>query len=126
MARVLDPFPRIFLLAALLVVYGAAAALGIAEAESFVVAICASFGVPLSVVWWIERDATQTHYRPAFHYGLYLLWFWPIAVPHYVLRTRGARGLPLAALLLMAISSPYIGWFVGYLLWPVVWGNPTE
>jgi hypothetical protein len=115
------PFGRIFLLAGLLFAHAGGAALGLVEPRSLGATICASYGVPLLVVWWVERDSQRTRYWPAFHYGLFLLALWPVAVPHYVFRTRGWRGVGLAALLLAAICAPLLGWFVGYLAWPLVW-----
>ncbi len=121
MRALFGPFGRIFLLAALLFAYAAGAALSFIEPQSLGATICASYGVPLLVVWWVENDSKRTRYWPAFHYGLFLLALWPVAVPHYVLRTRGWRGVGLAGLLLTAICAPLLGWFVGYLVWPLVW-----
>jgi hypothetical protein len=125
MHALLGPFGRIFLLAALLFVYSAGAALSFIEPQSWAATLCASYGVPLLVVWWAEHDSGRTRFWPAFHYALFLLTLWPIAVPHYVLRTRGWRGLGLAVVLLSAICAPLFGWVAGYLLWPLVWREPA-
>ncbi len=69
--------------------------------------------LPMFVVWWVERDARQTRYWPAYHYALWVFAAWPIAVPHYILHTRGRRGVPLSLLLLAALLSPYLGWALG-------------
>lgn len=63
-------------------------------------------------------------YWPAFHYGLFLVVFAPVLAPHYALRTRGRRGLCLALALLAAVLAPFLGWWLGLLLWPWVWGSP--
>ena len=81
-----------------------------------VVVNCWTYGGPLLVVWWIEHDSAQTRYRPAFHYPLFVFLVWPVAVPHYVLRTRGWRGMGLALALLAAICAPLLGGVVGALL----------
>lgn len=73
-------------------------------------ALAASWAVPYLVSSWARADSRSTGYWPAFHHGAWLLFAWPIAVPHYVLRTRGRVGLPLAVGLLLAIVSGAVGW----------------
>lgn len=69
--------------------------------------------LPLFVVWWVEDDARQTRYWPAYHYAVWIFSAWPIAIPHYVLRTRGWNGWPLSLLLLAALMSSSLGWALG-------------
>ena len=125
MRALIAPFGRIFLLAAMVFAYYAGASLGFVEPQSWGPALCANFGVPLLIVWWIELDAARTRYWPAYHYALFLLMLSPVAVPHYVLHTRGWRGVGLAALFFSALCAPILGWGFGRLLWPLVGEAPT-
>ena len=106
------PFCRILVLAILAFAYNVLYLAG-EPAHTELVNTAIRMSLPLLVVWWIERDARQSLYWPAHHYALWLFSVWPIAVPHYVVRTRGRRGWPLALTLLTAIASPYLGWAIG-------------
>jgi hypothetical protein len=117
----MSPLGRVFVLASLVFVFVAGATLGFFDRESAAAEVCSSFGVPLLVVWWAECDADRTRYWPAFHYSWFLLVLWPIAVPHYVIHTRGWRGVGLALALVGAICAPLLGWGLGNLLFPIVW-----
>ena len=101
--------------------YYAGAALSLLEPKTDAAGACAVFGVPLLVAWWAEHDSRRRRYWPAFHYGLLLIVFAPFLAPHYVLHTRGRKGLGLALALLVAMLAPFLGWWLGSLLWPVVW-----
>ncbi len=63
---------------------------------------------------WVARDSRRTGYWPAFHYGLWLWIFWYVAVPHYVLKTRGREGLGLALGLLLLLCAPTLSGFAGW------------
>lgn len=77
----------------------------------------AGFGPAYYATLWVSSDARVTRYWPAYHYGLLLLLFWFLAVPHYVLRTRGRGGALLALGLFFAICAPAVCGFVGWCLY---------
>jgi len=112
MSKIFNPFGRIFVLAGFSFLYSFGYGFGLIEGSELVW-FCYSVGLPLYVVWWVEQDSHDTHYWPAYHYSLWLLSVWPIAVPHYVWRTRGVRGFMLATALLAALSSSFLGWAIG-------------
>ena len=105
--------------------YYVGVALSLLEPKTNAAAVCAQFGVPLLVAWWAERDSKRSRYWPAFHYGLFFVLLSPLLVLHYVFHTRGRRGIGLALALLAAVLAPFLGWCLGALLWPVVWGAPA-
>jgi hypothetical protein len=85
-------------------------------AESALGDLVAGYGPAYYAVLWVADDARRTRYWPAYHYGLFLLMLWPLAIPHHVLRTRGRSGLGLAcgtfALELLPFAAAFLGaWF---------------
>ena len=111
-SKAFDRFGRIFVLSGLFFLYSFGYGIRFIEGSDLVW-LCYRFVLPLYVVWWVKQDSYDTHYWPAFHYSLWLYCIWPISVPHYVLRTRGLRGIVLATILLAALYSPLLGWSLG-------------
>jgi hypothetical protein len=56
--------------------------------------------------WWIARDRARTSVAPSFDFHFYVVFFWLLVVPYYLLRTRGKSGLMPALLLLLLAFSP--------------------
>jgi len=112
MSKVFNPFGRIFVLAGLLFLYSFGYGIGFIEGSDLLW-VSYRIGLPLYVAWWVKQDSQDTHYWPAYHYSLWLFSVWPIAVPHYVLKTRGIRGVMLATALLAALFSQILGWASG-------------
>jgi hypothetical protein len=51
----------------------------------------------LILVCWVRVDARAQRYSPRFDFDAFVFFGWPIAVPYYLYRTRGARGLVFGA-----------------------------
>ena len=49
------------------------------------------FGVLLA--FWVHADRRKRAYGAPFEFEAFVVFLWPIAVPHYLYRTRGWRGL---------------------------------
>src|SRR5262245_37138215 len=73
--------------------------------------------VPMFFVWWVQSDARRTGYWPSYHYGLWLYLLGFVLVPHYVLRTRGRPGVPVAAGMLVLAILPLLFSWVGILVY---------
>ena len=43
--------------------------------------------------WWLQTDSRKREFRWAYDLGLLLFVAWPIVLPYYLLKTRGAREL---------------------------------
>ena len=70
----------------------AAAVYGAAQAEpSPLVALFFSFGPLLAVILWLQKDARRTGVGSVLDLGYFLLAAWPIVIPWYAFKTRGAR-----------------------------------
>ena len=81
--------------------------------EGLLGSIAAAWAPPYYALLCVACDARQTRYWPAYHYGLFLWSFWYIALPHYVLRTRGWRGLPMACGFLLLMCPPTLAAALG-------------
>lgn len=52
-----------------------------------------NLGMALLLVAWVYEDHRQSRYWPCFEYDVFLFFAWPLVLPHYLVRTRGIRGL---------------------------------
>ena len=69
------------------------------------------------VVWWMKAEAYRRQLQLTYCPGLILGILWPIAVPYYLLKTRGARGLiPLAIFIGSFVVANILGALVYILL----------
>ena len=56
------------------------------------------------MAYWVIVDARAHRYRPSFDFGAFLFFAWPLVLPYYLSRARGARGLLFSvAILALAI-----------------------
>jgi hypothetical protein len=56
-----------------------------------------SLGMGILVVWWVRTDTHPSKYSPCFDYGTFMMAWWPVLLPHYLVRTRGFKGLLIYA-----------------------------
>jgi hypothetical protein len=63
----------------------------------------------LMVVSWVQVDARAQRYHAPFDFGAFLFFAWPLVLPYYLYRTRGARGLLFSAgILALAIVPEFV------------------
>ena len=62
-------------------------------------------GLLWAVGWWLRRDSRGRGVGWTFDMGLFLYIAWPVFMPYYLLKTRGAKGL----LALLAFGGAYVG-----------------
>jgi hypothetical protein len=55
--------------------------------------------------WWLRNDSRKRGIRWVFDMGMFLYVAWPLVLPYYLLKTRGARGL----LVTLGFVGAYIG-----------------
>lgn len=71
-----------------------------------------SFLYPLALLWavgwWLRDDSLKRGVAWVFDMGLFLYIAWPVFMPYYLLKTRGARGL----LPMLGFAAAYVGGFV--------------
>jgi hypothetical protein len=112
---------RVIILGSLGGLYWIGYALSIFEYSDLAISV-PRFGVPFYVAFWAQADSRSSRYWPAFHYAWYLVGLWPITVPHYVLHTRGRRGLPLLFLLVLLLMHNVWGYWLGIFAgWSLGW-----
>jgi hypothetical protein len=62
-------------------------------------------GLLWAVGWWLRDDSRRRGVGWVFDMGLFLYIAWPVLMPYYLLKTRGAKGL----LLMLAFGLAYVG-----------------
>jgi len=55
--------------------------------------------------WWLARDSGKRGVDLVFDTGLFLYIAWPLVMPYYLLKTRGAKGL----FVILAFLGVYLG-----------------
>ena len=55
--------------------------------------------------WWLLRDSRKRGVKWVFDMGLFLYIAWPLIMPYYLLKTRGAKGL----LVILGFAAAYLG-----------------
>lgn len=64
-----------------------------------------AFGFLWIMGWWLRTDSSKSGVRWVFDMGLFLYVAWPIVLPYYLIKSRGARGL----LVILGFVAVYIG-----------------
>jgi hypothetical protein len=64
-----------------------------------------TLGLLWAVGWWLREDSRKRGVGWVFDLGLFLYVAWPIVMPYYLLKTRGAKGL----LVILAFAGAYVG-----------------
>jgi hypothetical protein len=64
-----------------------------------------SAGLLWAVGWWLWKDSRKLNVAWVYDMGFFLSVAWPLIMPYYFLKTRGAKGL----LLILAFIVVYIG-----------------
>ncbi len=64
-----------------------------------------SVGLLWIVGWWLLRDSRKRGVAWVYDIGFFLSIAWPLIMPYYLLKTRGAKGL----LVILAFVITYIG-----------------
>ncbi len=74
------------------------------------------YGLVAWLAMWIHEDSRKTHYWPFSHYGFFLFAFWPIAVPHYLIKTREHRrvsqAVAVASVPWLTVAAEWVGWLL--------------
>jgi hypothetical protein len=58
-----------------------------------------------AVGWWLRTDSRKRGVAVVYDLGLFLYIAWPIVMPYYLVKTRGAKGL----LLILGFIAAYVG-----------------
>ncbi len=55
--------------------------------------------------WWLRTDSRKRHVTWVYDMGFFLFIAWPLVMPYYLLKTRGAKGL----LVILGFIAAYVG-----------------
>jgi hypothetical protein len=64
-----------------------------------------TFGFLWVIGWWLVRDSGKRGVGLVLDMGLFLYIAWPLVMPYYLLKTRGAKGL----LVILGFLGVYLG-----------------
>lgn len=63
-------------------------------------------GLPWVLAWWVVADSRHRKVATPIDQGWFVFFAWPVALPYYLIRTRGPRGcLVLAGLIGLFVAS---------------------
>jgi len=62
-------------------------------------------GMLWAVGWWLRTDSRRRGVLSVYDLGFFLYLAWPIVMPYYLLKTRGAKGL----LVMLGFAAAYVG-----------------
>jgi hypothetical protein len=71
------------------------------------------FGFALILIVWLRGDRRAREFAVPYEFDVFVFWGWPVAVPYYLFRTPGRRGILMG----VAVWGLYI--FPGF-VWSVV------
>ena len=75
---------------------------------------CYGFAFVVGAVEWLRNDCARRKVRPPWDLGLLLYITWPIALPIYILKTRGRQGISQILLFIfVALGASLVGICVG-------------
>jgi polyferredoxin len=111
LSRILSPAPLLYLFV-VITQFGYGAYLG-AQFEfqgaqfEFPAAATLLFTVGLlwAVGWWLRTDRRRRGVLSVYDLGFFLFLAWPIVMPYYLIKTRGAKGL----LVMLGFVAAYVG-----------------
>src|SRR6266478_8970736 len=104
LSRIFSPAPLLYTFVVITqFAYGAylGAQLQFPEGVTFIFAI----GILWAVGWWLRTDSRRRGVLSVYDLGFFLYLAWPIVMPYYLLKTRGARGL----LVMLGFVASYRG-----------------
>ncbi len=71
-------------------------------------AILESLSQQLFIALWVYLDRKGRHLNLPFEFEAFVFFAWPILLPYYLVKSRGARGLLLAALFFALLILPSV------------------
>jgi hypothetical protein len=67
-----------------------------------------AFGFSLFVAWWVEADRKLRAISAPFEYAAAVFFAWPILLPLYLYKSRGAKGLVCGISIVLGYSIPFL------------------
>jgi len=103
-SRVLSPAPLLYTFV-VITQFAQGAYLGAQLEFPGTVTFLFTVGMLWAVGWWLRTDSRRRAVLSVYDLGFFLYLAWPILMPYYLLKTRGAKGL----LVMLGFVVAYIG-----------------
>lgn len=65
-------------------------------------------------IMWATADASTNEFEKPFDFGFLMYIFWPVALPYYLVATRGIEGIVLFVGLISIWLGPWLAGLVAY------------
>lgn len=82
---------------------------------------CFSIAPSFFLLCWVILDARRLHRVPCHDFGFLVGVFLPVAIPWYLVWTRGLRGVLMLGFFLLLILLPQL---VATIVWQIRYGQP--
>lgn len=90
---------------------------GLAVEPPASLAIGSTFSLFCAVAWWMRQDSQKRNFSWPLDMGLFLYIAWPLVLPYYMLKTRGAKALlAVGAFAGFYIAASIVGTALGFVL----------
>jgi len=104
LSRVLSPAPLLYTFV-VITEFAHGAYLGARLEFPGTVTFLFTVGMLWAVGWWLRTDSRRRGVLSVYDLGFFLYLAWPILMPYYLLKTRGAKGL----LIILGFVGAYLG-----------------
>jgi hypothetical protein len=104
LSRILSPAPLLYLFV-VITQFAYGAYLGAQFEFPAAATLLFTVGLPWAVGWWLRTDRRRRGVLSVYDLGFFLYLAWPIVMPYYLIKTRGAKGL----LVMLGFVAAYVG-----------------
>src|SRR4030095_3440090 len=77
------------------------------------VTVIYTVGMLWGVGWWLRTDSRRRGVLSVYDLGFFLYLAWPVVMPYYLVKTRGAKGL---LVMLGFVAAYLVAGFIGMIL----------
>jgi len=104
LSRILSPAPLLYSFV-VITQFAYGAYLGAQLEFPAAVTLLFTVGLLWAVGWWLRTDSRRRGALSVYDLGFFLYLAWPIVMPYYLIKTRGAKGL----LVMLGFVAAYVG-----------------
>src|SRR5947207_218276 len=104
LSRILSPAPLLYSFV-VITQFAYGAYLGAQLEFPAAVTLLFTVGLLWAVGWWLRTDSRRRGALSVYDLGFFLYLAWPIVMPYYLIKTRGAKGL----LVILGFVAAYVG-----------------
>jgi hypothetical protein len=75
-------------------------------AESAATNLVLRFAFALVIALWVQGDRRKRQVSVPYEFDAFVFFFWYVAMPYYLYKTRGWRGLMVALAIVILVATP--------------------